>query len=336
MEKYSHRSSVYVGLDYHQHSVQVCVMDGEGRVLANEARANDVGEIRRAAEVRGLPVVAAIESCPGAACLAEQLQEAGWSVSLAHATYVARIKQSPDKTDWQDARLLADLVRVGYLPRVWLAPQSVRELRRVVRYRQGLSRERRAIKLRIRALLREQRLSCADRAWTCAWLAWLEAAPLTEQARWVTQQHLRRLQALNEDLKAVEQRLAALTQHDPFVQFLLGQAGIGLITAVTLRAELGRADRFRSGKQMARFCGLTPRNASSGSRQADAGLIQAGNNALRAVLIEAAHRLRRCDLRWHALESRLKKAGKPHNVIIAAIANRWVRSMYHELYHLVA
>ncbi len=46
------------------------------------------------------------------------------------------MKQGPDKTDWGDARLLVDLVRVGYLPKVWLAPENIRELRRLVRYRQ--------------------------------------------------------------------------------------------------------------------------------------------------------------------------------------------------------
>ncbi|MDP7346745.1 MAG: hypothetical protein QF735_00860, partial [Phycisphaeraceae bacterium] len=48
---------------------------------------------------------AAIEACCGAADLAEQLVEyAGWSVQLAHAGYVARLKRSPDKTDFGDAR----------------------------------------------------------------------------------------------------------------------------------------------------------------------------------------------------------------------------------------
>ena len=56
-----------------------------------------------------------------------------------------------------------------------------------------------------------------------------------------------------------------------------------------LRAEIGRFDRFDTGKQLSRFCGVTPRNASSGNRQADAGLIK------------------------------------------AAIANRWVRWLHHEL-----
>jgi hypothetical protein len=57
-------------------------------------------------------------------------QRAGWSVSLAHPGFVARMKQNPDKTGHSDARLLADLLRVGYLPKVWLAPAELRELRR--------------------------------------------------------------------------------------------------------------------------------------------------------------------------------------------------------------
>ena len=76
------------------------------------------------------------------------------------------------------------------------------------------------------------------------------------------------------------------------------------MTAWTLRAEVGRFDRFRSGKQLARFCGLSPKNASSGQRQADAGLIRAADPQLRTVLIEAAHRLARLDPRWWALAGR--------------------------------
>ena len=77
--------------------------------------------------------------------------------------------------------------------------------------------------------------------------------------------------------------------------------GTGLVTAVTIRAEIGRFDRFRTGKQLAHFCGLSPRNASSGPRQADAGLIRTGNPEFRAVLIETAHRLMRFEERWRKL-----------------------------------
>ena len=98
-----------------------------------------------------------------------------------------------------------------------------------------------------------------------------------------------------------------------------------------MRAEIGRFDRFRSGKQLARFCGLTPRNASSGQRQADAGLIRAGNPQLRATLIEAAQRLRRTDPRWQDFSERLTAAGKSGSVATAAVANRWIRWLYHQM-----
>ena len=115
------------------------------------------------------------------------------------------------------------------------------------------------------------------------------------------------------------------------MQSLLAMRGVGLVTAVTIRAEVGRFDRFRTGKQAARFCGLTPRNASSGRKQADAGLIRAGNPQLRATLIEASHRLVRYDERWKKLAADLRKRGKPGSVVAAAVANRWVRWLYHQM-----
>ena len=77
---------------------------------------------------------------------------------------------------------------------------------------------------------------------------------------------------------------------------------------------------------------MTPCNASSGQRQADAGLIQAGNPDLRRVLIELAHRLV-CRGRgpWGKLAARLLAQGKRKNVAVAAVANRWVRWLYHQL-----
>jgi transposase len=328
---------VFVGLDYHASSVQVCVMAADGTVLLNRKCANDWRAVLAAVRERcgqDVRVQAAIESCCGAADLADELISHGWTVQLAHPGYVARMKQSPDKTDYSDARMLADLERVGYLPRVWLAPEEVRELRRLVHYRQTLTKERKNLKLQIGATLREARQKAPVNAnpWTKAWLAWLDAsAKLSPNARHITSRRLRRLQALQEELRQVDKRLERQTREDPLVQKLLTIKGIGLVTATTLRAEIGRFDRFRTGKQLGRFCGLSPRNASSGQRQADAGLIKAGNNELRALLMETALRLMRCDERWTALAARLSSRGKPKGVIIAAVANRWMRWLFHQM-----
>lgn len=323
---------VYVGLDYHQAFVQVCVMDASGTVLSNHRCANTVQAICECVARQGGQVAAAIEACNGAADLAEELVAAGWQVSLAHATYVHKLKQSPDKTDWSDARLLADLLRVGYLPKVWLPPRDLRQLRHLVRHRQQLAERRRATKLRVTALLRSERIEFTGSRWTKSWIqAVRTCAKLGVQGLWVANELLDEVVHLQQQLDRTEARLEALTNDDPFVQQLLTYHGVGLITAVTLRAELGTMSRFRSGKQLSRFCALSPRNASSGTKQADAGVIQAGNRELRRVLIETAHRLMRCDERWAKLGTSLKMRGKPGNVAAVAVANRWVRWLYHQL-----
>lgn len=328
------RSVVYVGLDYHQKSVQVCVVDRDQKVLLNRACENDWRRISRMVSPCGGEVQAAVEACCGSANLAEELvSRAGWSVNLAHPGYVSRMKQSPDKSDFSDARLLADLERVGYVPRVWQAPHYIIELRRLVSHRKALVNERRNLKLRVGALLRDQRLFDAPaNPWTKRWLHWLRReASLSAESRWIVEEKLAQFQLLLRQIQRVELRLEEYTQDDPVASRLRQYRGIGLITSCCLRAGVGRFDRFRSGKQLARFCGTSPRNTSSGSRQATAGLIGACDRYLRATLIEAAHRLKRYDPYWREFASGLRSRGKPKNVVTAAVANRWLRRMYHDL-----
>lgn len=327
--------AVFVGLDYHQESIQVCILDQEGKVRCNRSTVNDGDAVARLIECYGAQARVAVESCSGAADLAEELLtlRPSWSIDLAHPGYVARMRQNPDKTDYHDAHLLADLERVGYLPRVWLAPEAIRELRRLVRYRQDLANQRRAVKLRLRALLREQRLRppAGVNPWTRHWWAWLATAGLSPAGAFLRERYQRQLQQLEKDIGEVEAHLRQETAADPEVIRLQQQKGIGEVTAWTLRAEVGRFDRFRTGKQLARFCGLSPRNASSGQRQADSGLVKAASPTLRAVLIEAAHRLIRYDPRWQKFALRLRTNGKPGSVVAAAVANRWVRGLYHTM-----
>ena len=129
----------------------------------------------------------------------------------------------------------------------------------------------------------------------------------------------------------MEQQLQKWVESDAIIQKLMTYSGVGLVTATVLRAEIGEFDRFRTGKQLARFIGLSPRNVSSGERQAEAGIIKAGNGELRAMLIQLAHRLKRYHARWRQLAEVMKKKGKPGCVIAAAVANRWVRWLHYDL-----
>lgn len=328
---------VFVGLDYHSRSVQVCVVDGAGRVLLNRRCGNSPADVaacvKQGWSVKGV----AVESCCGAADFAEALAAfTGWSVVMAHAGYVARMKSNPDKTDYADARLLAELCRAGLIPRVWLPPEDIRELRLLIRPRADLVCQARACKTRVLSVLRQQRVVEPESArgrWTEAWLAWLQspACAVSQQGRFVITLLLDELAEINGRQKKLEQRLAEATAGDEVVARLMQQKGIGPVTAWTMRALIGRFDRFASGKQLARFCAVTPCNASSGQRVADSGMVRAGDRQLKSVVIEAAQRLARYDPRYKEMSQRLRGRGKPASVAIGAVANRWARRLYHQM-----
>jgi transposase len=215
---------------------------------------------------------------------------------------------------------------------VWLADENTRQLRHLARYRQSLVATAKDIKLRIRSLLKEDGIaeSCPQRPWTKGWVEWLKTASLPVQSRWIVSEQLDLLETVKRKIDQTDERIEEAVSGDHVVERLMEQEGVGLVTALLLRAIVGRFDRFRSGKQLSRYCGLTPRNASSGKRQADAGLVMAGHDDLRAVLIQLAKRLPRQSRYWFEFKERLR-ARKPANVVSAAIANRWLRRLYHQL-----
>jgi transposase len=327
---------VFVGLDYHQDSIQVCVLDQQGQVLLNRSAANDCRELSRLVGPLGVVQRVGIEACCGAADLGQELvEQLGWNVSLGHPAYIAKIKSSPDKSDFSDGRLIADLTRVGYLPRVWLAPAHIRELRQLVNHRQRLVDRGRALKLQVGGLLREQRVKIAkDRGsrWSKAWAAGVQDNPsLSKHARWIVNDLLDDLKYTNDKILKAERQLRQASEADPVVQKLMKQPGIGEVTAWVLRAYVGDFGRFKTAKQLARYCGLSPCNASSGNKHADAGLIDGCNKLLRLTVVQAAHRLIRTADRWGKLAASMKARGKPACVIVGAVGNRWLRTLHHAM-----
>ena len=139
---------VFLGLDYSPEAVPLCILDSQGKILSNkdlpDQAAANVATVQRYGIVQGC----ALEACTGAADRAEELVEQfRGRVPLAHPGFVSRRKQSHDKTDYADARVRADRERVGYRPRVWIAPKALHEVRTLVRERHSLVNQRRARKL---------------------------------------------------------------------------------------------------------------------------------------------------------------------------------------------
>jgi transposase len=325
---------VFVGLDYHTKIVQVCVMDQKGTILANQSVANNSEAVQRVVAPYGNNVHAAVEASTGSANFTEELKtNYQWNVEQAHPNYVSRMKQTPDKSDWTDAKLLADLTRVGYVTRVWLAPQYIRTLRDLVKHRDGYVKQRTQTKLRLRALLRQHRISCPHNPWTIDGKDWLsdESHITSPTLLFQLKDYYDTIEYLDKKIETVTSKMKSQVADDPVVKQLLEQPGIGIITAITMRAIIGQFDRFRTGKQLAHFCAVCPRNHSSAGKTTTGGLIKAGDDVLRQILIEAAHRLMRYDPEWKAMAARLLASGKKTGVVVAAVANRWIRKLFHRM-----
>lgn len=326
---------IFVGLDYHSGSVQACVVDAAGKVLLNSKREPSVLDVVRAVEPFGVVQRVAIEACSGAADFGDHVaRETGWRVSLSHPGLVSKMRSSIDKSDRSDARVLADLCRTGYLPEVWLPPEPIRELRTMVRRRHQITDSMRCAKVRIAALLRNNRVPTPDEIvtrWTRKHIAWLKTVKLSVALRAVMNTLLAELEFHARCRDALDASLEELTAGDAMIARLLEIKGIGLVTAWTLRAVIGRFDRFRNGKQLSRYCGLTPKNASSGERVADAGLVRACDPTLKVVLLQVIHRVVRLAGEWNRLYLGFLERGKPRSVAVAAVANRWTRRLWHDL-----
>ena len=174
----------------------------------------------------------------------------------------------------------------------------------------------------------------ADRGsrWSKGWTASVrDNDGLSRHARWIVNDLLDDLRYAKGKVAAAEARLREAAEGDLVIVRLMRQPGVGEVTAWVLRACVGDFGRFKTAKQLSRYCGLSPCNASSGNKVADAGLVDACNKLLRATIVQAAHRLIRTTERWGALAASLRRRGKPSCVIVGAVGNRWVRTLHHAM-----
>ena len=102
---------------------------------------------------------------------------------------------------------------------------------------------------------------------------------LSDALRVVLGEVAREIRELEARVRAVERALELLASASPAIERLRTIPGVGLLTATALVAFVGDARRFPSGRHLASYLGLTPRESSSGLR-AD-GSAASANAAIR-------------------------------------------------------
>jgi len=145
----------YIGLDVHKKTISYCAKtkDGtiirEGRVEARRAALTAwAGTIQR-------PWVGALEATIFTSWIHDHLAPFARELEVAHPAMLKAIACGKNKNDRLDASKICDLLRCDLLPRCYLAPPQMRELRRVLRYRRLLVSEAVRMKNKISGLLLE-------------------------------------------------------------------------------------------------------------------------------------------------------------------------------------
>jgi transposase len=320
---------VFVGLDVHRRRTQVAVLDNEGHELLNR---NVVNDPRKLAEVLcgaepGTPVV--FEAAYGWSWLAELLQEMGFETHLAHPKACKAIAHARLKNDRVDARTLAHLLRTDLLPEAWIAPRAVKELRMLLRHRASLVRQRTVLKTRVRAVLADRGIAAPAALWDGPGRTWLETAPVPEVERSIIADLCGLIDAVELPVARIEKEIRRRAKPDPRVDALQTLPGVGLLTAMTLVAEIGDISRFSDARKLCAWSGLTPRVRNSDSTVHHGHITKQGPTAVRFVLGEAAQTAKKHPGFASVYDSIRRRRGK--QIATTAIARRLLAQAFHLL-----
>ena|SRR5688572_5404948 len=209
-------------------------------------------------------------------------------------------KHKNDDLDAQDVfeRLRGHVLAGNRLPVVWVPDLETRDDREIVRIRLDMAEKQTQIKTQIQMLLKRHGLERPSdlSSGTAAWRCWLKALRESPSLGWGTRESLssllRQLDAVESELRQLDQRvqqLAKQERHQPIIEALTQEKGVGVLTAVVYRTEIGYAGRFRRGRYVGKFTGLTPTSHESGQQSDRKGHIsRQGPPRLRKVLCQAS------------------------------------------------
>src|SRR5215469_6317130 len=145
----------YIGFDVHKKSVSYCVKNAAGKIV-EEGKPRATREVlRQWAGKRSEPWHGAMEATLFSGWIYDTLKPFAAELQMGHPAMMKPIAASKTKNDRIDARKTADLVRCNLLPICYVAPREIRELRRMLRYRNLVVAQATRMKNKMSGLLME-------------------------------------------------------------------------------------------------------------------------------------------------------------------------------------
>lgn len=280
----------YIGLDLHKKIIVYCIKTVSGVIVSRGTVAATKPALLKWIQSLPQPWVAAMEATMFTGWVYDFLKPHAQQLMVAHPEMLKAITAAKKKNDRADAEKICDLLRVDMLPQCYMASEEMRELRRVLRYRNHVVRMATTVKNRMSGLLMEvgaeySKTRLHGRKYFNNLLETVDDVPSS------VKELLKFSRAGLEMFAAVQKKLlAALRDHDLIqerVQRLMTIPGIGEVTALTWVLEIGDPHRF-SIRQAISYCGLCSAQKESAGKELRGPISKKRNKHLQAVLIEAA------------------------------------------------
>ena len=283
--------TAYVGIDLHRRrSLAVCINDEGERLWWKRFENSPLMLVEVVAEAGPDPEVV-MEATWGWYWAADVLADEGIIVHLAHPLGIKGFENRRVKNDLQDAEMLANLLRLGSLPESWIAPDSVRQLRELVRYRHKLCRLRTGLKSQLHSVLgKEGLIPQLGDIWGPVGAAYLDEITLGDSYRYRLESLRDLIEIHNREIVELDRRIHQQLRDDTGYRVIQQLNGVGPVHAGVFVAEIGDITRFPNPRRLCSWAGLTPRLRESDTKTYQGGITKQGSALVRWSAVEAVSR----------------------------------------------
>ena len=321
---------LYGGMDLHSTNVVTQLIDEGDKVLYRKKQSCDLDQILKGLEpfkdnIEGI----AVESTYNWYWLVDGLMAAGYRVHLVNTAAVKQYEGLKYTDDDSDAFWLAHLLRLGILPTGHIYPKESRGVRDLLRKRGQLVRQRTAHILSIENLYARNsgdRLSC--NAIKCLTEEQIQQQFADPNVALAIDSNRILMNALDQQIKVLEQALLKQTKLDPRYRKLLTIDGVGEVLALTITLETGDIGRFAQVGNFTSYCRCVGSEKLSNGKKKGQGNSKNGNKYLAWAFVEAAN----FAIRFNEQAKRFyqRKAAKRNRVVaLKAVAHKLARASYY-------
>lgn len=311
----------YAGIDASLETVNICIVDREGTVLLERKVEAEPEIIADVLHGFGRPFErVGLEAGPTASWLYTELRAAGVPAICLECRHVkAGLSAMRNKTDRNDARGIAHLVRLGWFRQVFVKSDEAQRIRMLLVGRTHLMNKSHDIENCIRGSLKVFGLRIGTVTRRAFEVRVLELIEGDESLQAIVEPLLRARRAMVEGFERLDRLCRQLAMRDPICKRLMTMPGVGVVVALTYRTGVDAPERFKRSRDVGAHFGLTPRRYSSGQTEYDGRISRSGDEMVRTALYQAAHVLMHHG-RWSSLRSWAMRIAKRRSMKAAKVA----------------